>query len=75
MSKNSVKMTLKGYYDNLPSADCPKTNFINKIAARTKVSVTTVRNWIFYGMKPSNQDYIRILSEETGIPENCLWTD
>lgn len=75
MKKNKEKMTLRGYYDELPDAECPKTNFINTIVARTGVSATTVRNWIFYGMKPANENHINILVDVTGIPANELWAD
>lgn len=75
MKKNKEKMTLRGYYDGLPDAECPKTNFINTIVARTGVSATTVRNWIFYGMKPANENHINILVDVTGIPANELWAD
>ena len=75
MKKNKEKMTLRGYYDGLPDAECPKTNFINTIVARTGVSATTVRNWIFYGMKPANENHVNILVDVTGIPANELWAD
>lgn len=69
------KMTLRCYYESLPDANHPKTEFINDIAARTGVSTATVRNWIAYGMKPNNHKHIEILSEITGIPENELWNE
>lgn len=75
MKKNKGKMTLRGYYESLPDADCPKTNFVNTIVAKTGVSATTVRNWIFYGMKPANEKNIAVLVEATGIPAEELWED
>ena len=75
MEKNSKKMTLQGYYENLPDAEYPKTNFINSVVSKTGVSAATVRNWIFYGMKPANENHIKVLVEVTGIPANELWAD
>ena len=73
MKKNREKMTLRGYYEGLPDATCPKTDFINEIASKTGVTSSTVRNWIFYGMKPANENHINILVEVTGIPKAELW--
>jgi len=69
------KMTLRGYYNSLPHASYPKTAFINAVVQRCNVSVVTVRNWIRLGMRPSNPEHIRILSEMTGIAKNDLWKD
>lgn len=67
------KMTLQGYYLSLPEATCPKTEFLNKVADKCGVSLSTVRNWIRFGMKPSNPNHIVILSELTGIEASDLW--
>lgn len=67
------KMTLKGYYKQLPDSVHPKTDFINRVVCRTGVSVQSVRNWVIYGMKPSNPEWVKVLSEETGIPVKNLW--
>lgn len=75
MTKNNEKITLRGYYESLPDASCPKTDFINKVASKTGVTSSTVRNWIFYGMKPANEKHIMALTEITGIPEKELWED
>ncbi|WP_143089316.1 hypothetical protein [Prevotella sp. KH2C16] len=75
MEKNRKKMTLRGYYEGLPDANCPKTDFINEVASRTGVTSTTVRNWIFYGMKPANENHIKVLVDVTGIPADELWMD
>lgn len=75
MKKNKEKMTLRGYYEGLPDANCPKTDFINEVTTKTGVTSTTVRNWIFYGMKPANENHIKVLSELTGIPSEKLWAD
>lgn len=73
MEKNKRKMTLQGYYEDLPDAEYPKTNFINAVVSKTGVSAATVRNWIFYGMKPANENHIEVLVEITGIPAEKLW--
>ena len=73
MEKNGKKITLQDYYENLPDAEYPKTNFINSVVSKTGVSAATVRNWIFYGMKPANENHIDVLVEITGIPAEKLW--
>lgn len=67
-------MTLKGYYQNLPSSVHPKTDFINEITKRTGVSFTAARNWVVYGMRPNNPEHIFVLSEITGISPENLWS-
>lgn len=69
------KMTLKDYYDALPSATCPKKEFIREVMRRTGMSDSAVRTWIKYGMRPNNPENVRTLSELTGIREEELWTD
>lgn len=67
------KMTLKGYYKNLPEPTYPKKDFVNTIAERCNVTIATANNWVKYGIKPSNPEHVRILSEITGIsPEYLL---
>lgn len=75
MKGEQEKMTLRGYYESLPDATCPKTDFINEIASKAGVTSSTVRNWIFYGMKPANENHIGILVEVTGIPADKLWAE
>lgn len=75
MKKNKEKMTLRGYYECLPDANCPKTDFINEVASKTGVTSSTVRNWIFYGMKPANESHVDVLVKITGIPATELWAD
>ena len=74
MRGKEVKMTLRGYYSSLPEAMHPKTEFVNKVAKLTGASTASVRNWIL-GMKPQNHEHIKILSEVTGISEDCLWME
>lgn len=73
MGGKTPKMTLKGYYETLPEANYPRTEFVNRIIAKTGTSVQTVRNWVIYGMKPKNPAHLHVLSEETGIPIENLW--
>jgi len=68
-------MTLRGYYDALPDACHPKTDFVNEVAIEAGVSVQTVRNWIRYGMRPSRYEHVELLSRKTGIAINDLWKD
>ena len=69
------KMTLKGYYSQLPDATHPKTDFVNEVAIEAGVSAATVRNWVIYGMLPQNKSHVEILSRKTGIPVEDLWED
>ena len=73
--KKVQKMTLKGYYLDLPDAVHPKTDFINEIAIEAGVSAATVRNWVIYGMKPQNRKHVELLIKKTGIPADELWAN
>lgn len=68
-------MTLRGYYKSLPEPTFPKRDFIQEIAMKCNVTLTTANNWIKYGIKPSNPEHIKILSEITGISPEHLWTE
>lgn len=71
--QKAAKMTLKDYYKGLPDATCPKTDFLNEVQRRTGMSLSSVRNWITYGMKPNNPQHRHIVAEITGIAEEDLW--
>lgn len=73
MSSKVPKMTLKGYYEGLPEAKFPKTEFVNKIVHETGVSTATVHNWIHGKTKPSEKKYVEKLCEITGLLEEELW--
>ncbi len=75
ISEKPPKMTLKGYYQNLPDATHPKTDFITRIQSECGVSFTTARNWVMGVTKPDKPENIQKLSEMTGIPESELWTN
>ena len=71
-------MNLSEYYEQLPGATAPKTEFINRISELCNVKVPTVRLWIKGGAKPDrrNDDYdkiIEILAQETGIDKENLF--
>lgn len=74
-TEKKQKMTLKGYYLQIPDSSHPKTEFVNEIAMEAGVSVATVRNWVIYGMKPQNKKHVEILTKKTGIPAEELWED
>ena len=71
--KKSKKITLRGYYKQLPEGTFPKRDFVNQTAVDCKVSTATVRNWIDGRTKPDNPEHVKYLSEKTGIPEDQLW--
>ena len=62
---------LRKFYDELEN----KTPFVNEVCYRTGRSEATVRNWIKYGMKPSDSKDVSVLVEITGIPAENLWKD
>lgn len=71
--ENQQKITLKGYYQSLPDAAHPKTEFVARIMTECGVSFTTARNWIMGMTKPSNPEHVQKLSEITGIAPEDLW--
>lgn len=69
-------MNLRDYYHGLEVArPKPKKQFTQDVADACNVEPTTVRNWVLYGIKPSQQRYIDVLSEKSGIPADKLWDD
>lgn len=75
MTEKRKKITLKGYYNQIPLRSAPRKEFISLVAGRCGVTEQTVRNWCIYGMKPTNHAHVRELSEITGIKEEDLWAD
>lgn len=73
INEKQEKMTLKGYYRNLPDAVHPKTDFITCIQSECGVSFTTARNWVMGVTRPFNPDHVQKLSEMTGIAPEELW--
>lgn len=70
-----TKISLRSYYKSLPGPSCPKTDLLRTLSEKCGVSIVTARNWVLYGFRPSNPEHVRIISEETGIPADELWTD
>lgn len=73
--EKSSKMTLRGYYYNLPPRSAPRHNFLSKLVERCKVTEQTARNWVLYGIKPQQQAHVNVLCELTGLTEEQLWSD
>ncbi|MBQ8969237.1 MAG: hypothetical protein IJ064_05855 [Bacteroidaceae bacterium] len=73
INEKQEKMTLKGYYRNLPDAVHPKTDFITRIMSECGVSFTTARNWVMGITRPFNPDHVQRLSAITGIAAEDLW--
>lgn len=68
-----MKMTLTSYYNNLPVASAPKTEFIKCVSSRCNLDPYTVRLWVKGKAKPRNPEHIKILAEVTGICETNLF--
>lgn len=68
-----MEKCLKKFYEDLPRVIAPKTEFVNKVAARCGVNAATVRLWVKGKVKPSEPEYMIILSEETGIEIDQLF--
>lgn len=66
-------MTLRDYYESLERPMPPKKKFVKTVAERCGVDEYTVRIWIYGKSKPSNDEYYKVLSEETGIPVKELF--
>jgi len=62
-----MNMTLTSFYEELPNAAAPKTEFVKKVADRCGLDAGTVRLWVKGKTKPGKREYLAILSEETGI--------
>lgn len=69
----SPKITLKGYYYNLPSRSAPRHNFLVELMKRCHVTEQTTRNWVLYGMKPQQEEHRQAICELTGLKEKDLW--
>lgn len=65
--ENKMSMELMDYYENLPSASHPKTEFLMELARRCQVAVSTTRFWVKYGILPKNPEHLKIIQEMTGI--------
>lgn len=70
----SKKQTLVEFYEKLETKTPPKTDYIQRVSKRCNVNEMTVRNWAKGRAKPSDEAHLIILSEETGIPIDELFT-
>ena len=66
-------MSLTTFYQNLPERSAPKSEFVRKVARRCNVGEATVRMWVKGKTKPSMNEHLEILSEETGITTKELF--
>jgi len=66
-------MNLTNYYEQLPTAKAPKTEFVSRAAKRCNVNEATVRLWVKGKSKPNNPEHFDILAEETGIDKENLF--
>lgn len=72
--EKSRKLALKDYYERLPKATFPRTNFINEICSACGVSFSTARNWVLGISSPKYPKEVGDkLSKITGIPQTELW--
>lgn len=69
------KNSLPEFYESLPKASYPKTEFVMKVAEACNVHVATARNWVLGNTKPVDSAHVKVLSEMTGIPMEKLWNN
>ena len=80
-NENSEKLSLKGYYQSLPERVAPKQQLLEEIqrgcerVTGIRPTITTVRNWVLYGLRPKRPEHIEVISKITGIKEELLWKD
>lgn len=75
--EESKKMTLRDYYNSLPEAAeiAPRKNLIVRLCKRCNVPYSTARSWLAYQIKPRNEEFLKVLSEETGIAIEDLYAE
>lgn len=74
-AEKSSKFPLEGYYDSLPEASFPKTEFVNETARDCGVSVATVHNWMHGKTKPEKPEHRQYLCKKTGLKEEEIWKE
>ncbi len=74
-AERSETITLRDYYLSLPKAKviAPRKEFLESIAKKCEVTISTARNWVMYGMKPQKQSHVEVISRETGLPADRLF--
>jgi hypothetical protein len=81
MEGNLEKLSLKGYYQSLPERIAPKQKMLEEIQEEcdrltsVKPTMTTIRNWVLYGLRPQNPMHVQAIVNVTGIAEEDLWQD
>lgn len=67
---------MKQQYHNLPDfykSLTKKMEFLRGVARRCRVSVYTVRMWCYGDIQTKNEDYLKVLEEESGLTKENLW--
>lgn len=81
MEGNLENLSLKGYYLSLPERIAPKQKLLENIQDECenmtgiRPTITSVRNWVLYDIKPKNKVYVEAIVKVTGIREENLWQD
>ena len=71
--KNSKKMNLKTYVDELAKNGKKKIEFQREVMIKCGVSLNTVRGWCMLDSKTNDDKKLQILSEMTGISVENLF--
>lgn len=71
-SKKVQNMTLRDYYDSLPSASFPKADFVKRLTIECHCTDACVRGWL-RGASVPNKWRREKVAEITGISEESLW--
>lgn len=74
-AKRSKTITLRDYYLSLPKAKviAPRKDFLERIASKCEVTISTARNWVMYGMKPQKPSHVEVIAHETGLSADQLF--
>lgn len=71
--ENGVKMTLRDYYENLPTAIAPKTEFVKKIMDKCGVTQQATHRWLKKGSMPSSKEHCDAIAEIAGVAPEILF--
>ena len=74
-NEKEQKLSLKGYYENLPNPVSPRRQLIIDIMQKCNVVESTAFNWVRGKSKPDDPCHIKVLVELTGIAAEDLWED
>lgn len=67
----SERQNLKQYYKSIDN----KMDFVRRVAGRCNLCTGAVLKWCFGDGKTKNETFISILSEESGIPIENLFSN